>query len=255
MRLKEKISVITGAGSGIGRTTALLFAREGARVVCVDVDEQKVKETVDMINQEKQNALFIQADVSKSEEVQQMAEKCLQTVKQVDILFNNAGCAARQEFEATTEETWSQMIGVNLTGIFLCSKYLLPLIKMAGAGSIINHASIDAFLGNPLVAAYSAAKGGIIPLTHVMAYELAKYNIRVNCLSTGGIMTGLIPPEVHQRLVAVTPMGRMGTPEEVAYAVLFLASDEASYINGATLVIDGGRTGITQGTFGLKVEG
>jgi len=248
MRLKDKISVITGAGSGIGRATALLFAREGARVVCVDVDERKGKETVDMINQEKRNSMFIQADVSKSEEVQRMAEKCRQSVKQVDILFNNAGYAVRQGFEATTEQTWSQMVGVNLTGIFFCSKYLLPLIKMTGAGSIINHASVDALLGNPRLAAYSAAKGGIVPLTHVMAYELAQYNIRVNCLCTGGIMTAMRAPEPNQRLLNGIPLKRLGTPEEVAPAVLFLASDEASYINGATLVIDGGRTAITQST-------
>jgi len=249
MRLKDKISVITGAGSGIGRATALLFAREGARVVCVDINEQKGKETVDMINQEKRNSIFIQADVSKSEEVQRMVEKCRQSVKQVDILFNNAGYAVRQGFEATTEQTWSQMVGINLTGIFFCSKYLLPLIKMARAGSIINHASIDAFLGNPQIAAYSAAKGGIIPLTHVMACELAQYNIRVNCLCTGGIITAMRAREPNQRLLNVIPMRRMGTPEEIAPAVLFLASDEASYITGSTLVIDGGRTAITQGTF------
>ncbi|MFC1983851.1 SDR family NAD(P)-dependent oxidoreductase [Chloroflexota bacterium] len=248
MRLKDKISVITGAGSGIGRATALLFAREGARVVCVDVDEQKGKETVDMINQGKRNSIFIQADVSKSEEVQRMAEECRQSVKQVDILFNNAGYAIHQGFEATTEQSWSQMVGVNLTGIFLCSKYLVPLIKMAKAGSIINHASVDAILGNPRLAAYSAAKGGIVPLTHVMAYDLAQYNIRVNCLCTGGIMTAMRAPEPNQGLLNGIPLKRLGTPEEVAPAVLFLASDEASYINGATLVIDGGRTAITQST-------
>ena len=249
LRLKDKISVITGAGSGIGRTTAILFAREGARVVCVDVDEQKAKETVDMINQEKQNALFIQADVSKSEEVQRMAEECKQRVNKVDILFNNAGRTVHQGFEATTDETWSQMIGVNLTSIFLCSKYLLPLMKMAGAGSIINHASVDAILGNPQIVAYSAAKGGIIPLTHVMAHDLAQYNIRVNCLCSAGIATAMVKPQTVAPRVAVTPLRRMGTPEEVAYPTLFLASDESSYITGATLVIDGGRTAITQGTF------
>jgi len=193
MRLEGKISVITGAGSGIGRATSLLFAREGARVVCVDKDEQKGRETSDMINQEKWDSIFIQADVSRSEEVQRMAKECNQSVKQIDILFNNAGYAARQGFEETTEQAWSQMVGVNLTGTFLCSKYLLPLIKVSQAGSIINHASIDALLGNPWLAAYSAAKGGIVPLTHVMACELAQYNIRVNCLCPGGIFDNQNP--------------------------------------------------------------
>ena len=248
MRLKGKTAVITGAGSGCGRATALLFASEGAKVVCVDIDEQKGKETVLLISNGRKAHIFIQADVSKSEEVQRMAEKCKQSVKKVDILFNNAGYLIRQGFEATTEETWSQVIGINLTGIFLCSKYLLPLIKIAGAGSIINHASIDAFLGNPRLAAYSAAKGGVIPLTHVMAHELAQYNIRVNCLCSGGLSTAMTGPHPEAR-TAVTPLGRIGTPKEVAYATLFLASDEASYITGSSLVIDGGRTAITQGCF------
>lgn len=248
MRLKDKIAVITGVGSGCGRATAILFAREGAQVICVDIDEQKGKETVSAISDGSIEHLFVRADVSKSEEVQRMAGKCKQSVKKVDILFNNAGHSIWQGFEATTEETWFQMLGVNLTGTFLCSKYLLPLMKLAGAGSIVNHASVDAFLGNPQIAAYSAAKGGLVPLTHVMAHDLAKYHIRVNCLCTGGIdtaMTGL----PHDSRVAVTPLKRKGTADEVAHATLFLASDEASFITGASLVVDGGRTVITQGCF------
>ncbi len=253
MRLKGKIAVITGSSSGIGRATTILFAREGALVVCVDVDEKGGRETVETVNQYKQKALFIQTDVSNVEEVQRMAQQCQKSLKQVDILFNNAGYPIWQGFEATTEETWSKMVGTNLTGVFLCSKYLLPLIKVAGGASIINHASIDGLLGNPQVAAYSAAKGGIIPLTHVMAHDLAKYNIRVNCLSTGGIDTAMtdllakVSSEALQKLIAATPMRRMGTPDEVANTVLFLASDESSFVNGSTLVVDGGRAVITQG--------
>jgi NAD(P)-dependent dehydrogenase (short-subunit alcohol dehydrogenase family) len=254
MRLKGKTAVITGSSSGIGRATAILFAREGALVVCVDVDEKGGRETVETINQYKQKALFIQTDVSNVEEVQRMAQRCEKSLKQVDILFNNAGYAIWQGFEATTEDTWSKMVGTNLTGVFLCSKYLLPLIKVAGGGSIINNASIDGLLGNPQVAAYSASKGGIIPLTHVMAHDLAKYNIRVNCLCTGGIDTAItdllakeVSSEALQKLVTATPMKRMGTPDEVANTVLFLASDESSFVNGSTLVVDGGRTAITPG--------
>ena len=139
MRLESKIAVVTGVGSGIGRATALLFAREGAYVVCVDVDERGGKETVDILRRENHEALFIQADVSSSKEVQKMAEICHRSVKKVDVLFNNAGLAIWQGFEATHEQTWAQMLEVNLTSVFLCSKYLLPLIKLAGAGSIINH--------------------------------------------------------------------------------------------------------------------
>ena len=251
MKLKNKIALITGAGSGIGRATALLFAQEAAHVLCVDINDQTGLETVKMLKQGNKRALFIHADVSDSEQVRSMAQKCRQSVTHIDILFNNAGSTIWEGFEATSEETWSKMIGINLTGIFLCSKYLLPLIKLSRAGSIINHASIDAILGNPQLAAYSAAKGGIIPLNHVMAHDLAKYNIRVNCLCTGGIATTLNAPfpELRERLISATPVGRLGKPEEVACAVLFLASDESSYINGTTIVIDGGRTSITPGTF------
>ncbi|MFC1894056.1 SDR family NAD(P)-dependent oxidoreductase [Chloroflexota bacterium] len=251
MRLKDKTAVITGASAGIGRASAMLFAREGAMVLCVDVDEQGGKETVGLVSKSGGNASFIRTDISQSDQVQQMAKKCQESVEKIDILFNNAGRGILRRFEATTEEEWSEMIGVNLTGTFLCSKYLLPLIKKAGAGSIINHASIDALLGNPTVAAYSAAKGGLLPLTHVMAHELAKYNIRVNCICTGGISTGLFPPSIHQNLVDATSLGRMGTPDEAAYVALFLASDESSYVSGANHVIDGGRTVITQGCFSL----
>lgn len=248
MRLKDKVAVITGAGSGIGRAAARLFAAEGARVICVDIDEPTVKETVAMINDKK--ALAIRADVALAEDVRAMVKECERKVKKVDILFNNAGMNAWQSFEDTTEETWARMIGINLTGIFHCAKYLLPLMKKAEAGSIINHASVDGILGNPGIPAYCAAKGGIIPLTHVMAHELAKYNIRVNCLCTGGIATGMTASlkSIYHKRIDVTPLKRIGKPEEVAYAVLFLASDEASFVTGANLVVDGGRTGLTQGT-------
>ncbi len=251
MRLKNKIAVITGAGRGIGRETAVLFAREGARVVCVDIDPDMGRETVDFIDQKNSKHLFIEADVSRSQDVQRMAEECKQAVGRVDVLFCNAGYSIRQDFEATSEDTWAEMIGVNLTGMFLCSKYLLPLIKATGSGSIINHASIDALFGNSRIAAYSAAKGGIIPLTHVMARNLAQHNIRVNCVCSGGITRHRKSPDRRYltRLIGSTPLGRMGKPEEVAYAVLFLASDEASYITGAALVIDGGRTVTTPGTY------
>jgi NAD(P)-dependent dehydrogenase (short-subunit alcohol dehydrogenase family) len=169
----------------------------------------------------------------------------------LDVLFNNAGRTAMQAFEDTSEETWHAMLNLHLTGVFLCSKYLLPLMKKTGGGSIIQHASIDSMLGNPTIAAYSAAKGGLLPLTHVMAHDLARYGIRVNSLSSGAIRTAMSrgKEEASARRVAVTPLKRMGTPEEVARVALFLASDWSSYVNGTNLVVDGGRTGITQGCF------
>ena len=250
-RLKDKTAVITGAASGIGRATALLFAREGARVVCADLDVAGGQQTVKAIGELNGEAMFVRADVSRSDEVRRLAEECERHCAKVDTLFSNAGRAIWQGFEGTTEQTWAEMIDVNLTAAFLCAKHLLPLMKAAGEGSIINHASIDAILGNARIVAYSAAKGGLIPLTHTMARDLAQYNIRVNCICSGGILTALTAPlsDVQRQLTAVTPLRRLGTPEEVAYLALFLASEESSYVNGASIVIDGGRTGITQGTF------
>jgi len=251
MLLKDKIAVITGAASGIGKATAFLFAREGANIICIDINDKLGQETVDLIRQEKLSAHYYHADVANSEQVQTAVRNCEKTFDKVDILFNNAGRTFSQTFEATTEETWAQMLGIHLTGVFLCSKYFLPLMKKAGAGSIINHASIDAFLGNPSIAAYSAAKGGLLPLTHVMAHDLAKNNIRVNCISTGGILTAMSAgKEVASKTrVSVTPLQRMGTPEEVAQVALFFASHYSAFVNGANLVVDGGRTAITQGCY------
>lgn len=249
MLLKDKIAVITGTATGIGQATAILFAREGANVICID--DKPGRETVELIRQEKLDASYYRADVANSEQVQAVARECEKTLGKVDILFNNAGRIVQQAFEATTEETWAEMVDINLTGVFLCSKYFLPLMKKAGSGSIINHASIDAFLGNPSIAAYSAAKGGLIPLTHVMAHDLGKYNIRVNCISTGGVRSAMTIGlgAAYQSRISVTPLQRIGTPEEVAYVALFLASHWSSFVNGANLVVDGGRTTITQGTY------
>ncbi len=249
MLLKDKIAVITGTATGIGRATAIRFAREGAIVVCID--DKAGWETIELIHQEKLDASYYRADVANSEQVQSVVRECEKTLGKVDILFNNAGRILQQAFEATTEETWAEMVDINLTGVFLCSKYFLPLMKKAGSGSIINHASIDAFLGNPSIAAYSAAKGGLIPLTHVMAHDLGKYDIRVNCISTGGVRSAMTIGlgEAYQSRISVTPLQRIGTPEEVAYVALFLASHWSSFVNGANLVVDGGRTTITQGTY------
>ena len=219
------------------------------------IDEKSSDETLALMQQQGLDATCYQADISDSNEVQRVVGECAKRCGKVDILFNNAGRIVRQSFEETTEALWTEMLAVNLTGQFLCSKYFVRLIKKAGSGSIINHASIDAFLGNPAIAAYSAAKGGLIPLTHVMAHDLAKYNIRVNCICSGGITVprNAVPAKpggiAGKARIDVTPLQRAGTPEEVAYAALFLASQWSSFVNGASLVVDGGRTGITQGTY------
>jgi NAD(P)-dependent dehydrogenase (short-subunit alcohol dehydrogenase family) len=252
MLLKDKVAVITGGASGIGRATALLFARQGARVICSDIDDVQGHEVVDAMRREQLDATYVHADVADSGEVQALARECERTHGKVDVLFNNAGRTHMQNFEATTEETWAEMVGIHLTGVFLCSKYLLPLMKKAGSGSIINHASVDSLMGNPTIVAYSAAKGGLLPLTHVMAHDLAKYNIRVNSLSTGGVRTAMSRGKdtANQLRISLTPLQRMGTPEEVASVALFFACEWSSFVNGANLVVDGGRTAITQGCFG-----
>jgi len=253
MLLKDKVAVITGGASGIGRASALLFAQNGAHVVCVDIDDTGGHETIEMIECNQLHADYVHADVTDAAQVQALARECERLRGKVDVLFNNAGRNKMQTFEETTEETWNEMLNVHLTGTFLCSKYLLPLMKNASSGSIINHASVDSSLGNPSIAAYSAAKGGLLPLTHVMAHDLAKYSIRVNSLSSGGIRTAMSMTRSkeagNQARVSLTPLQRMGTPEEVAFAALFFACDWSSFINGANLVVDGGRTAITQGCF------
>lgn len=248
MLLKDKIAVIAGNAYGIGHETARVFTEQGARVFCVDDDAGR--EGATRIRIQDVEAPYRHADVSDAEQVRELVRECEQTLGKVDILFNVAGRALKQSFAETTEAAWAQMLGRNLTACFLCAKHFLPLMQRAGSGSIINHASIDSLFGNPSVAAYSAAKGGVIPLTHVMAHDLAKYDIRVNCISTGGIRSrATASSETDASRLAVTPSQRMGTPADVARVALFLACDWSSYVNGANLVVDGGRTAITQGCY------
>jgi NAD(P)-dependent dehydrogenase (short-subunit alcohol dehydrogenase family) len=239
MLLENKIAVITGNPYGIGRVTAALFEQEGAKVITID-DSREAWHAAGMPH-------FI-ADVTDANAVAAVVSECAKAVDRVDILFNLAGRAIKETFEKTTAATWNQMIARNLSAAFICSQAFLPLLKNAPAGVIINHASIDGFLGNPSLAAYSAAKGGVIPLTHVMAHDLGKYGIRVNSISTGGIRDGGARPEDTSR-VGVTPLRRTGTPHDVAGVALFLASALSSYVNGADIVVDGGRTTITQGCY------
>ena len=236
-----------GDAWGLGHATALLFAREGAQVICID--DNSGMESARTLRIEEVELPYFHADVSDAAQVQNIASACEKTCAKVDILLNVAGRdPIRQSFEKTTQETWNTMISRNLSSAFVCSQAFLPLMKKAGSGSIINHGSIDGFLGNPSIAAYSAAKGGLLPLTHVMAHDLGKYNIRVNCISSSGPRKSAIAVStVDKARVAVTPSGRQGTPRDVAGVVLFLASDAASYVNGSNIVVDGGRTATTHG--------
>jgi len=244
MLLNGKIAVVTGNPYGIGRASAELFAREGGTVICIDDSTDgwvsggdRAPRVPDYI-----------ADVSDARDLGDVVSEVEHLHGRVDILFNLAGRAIRQTFENTTEAVWSEMVRRNLTAAFVSSRQFLPLMKKSNGGVVIHHASIDGFLGNPSVAAYSAGKGGIIPLSHVMAHDLGKYGIRVNCISTGAIRDGVGRPEDAAR-VNVTPLGRTGTPMDVAKVALFLASDLSAYVNGANIVVDGGRTAITQGCY------
>lgn len=249
--LQGKIAVITGAASGIGRATAIIFAQQGAQVFCCDIDDGGGQQTIASIRANGGNAAFHHADVTSTQDLESFTEFCAQRTDRIDILFNNAGRLIRQRVETTTDDDWDAMLAVNLTSVFRCSRRFLTLLKESKTASIINHASIDASFGNPSLAAYSASKGGLIPLTHVMAHDLAQYGIRVNAISSGGIATAMSANReaATARRDALTPLQRSGRPEEVANVALFLASDWSSYVNGTNVIVDGGRTAITQGCF------
>lgn len=243
MRLKGKVALITGAGSGIGRATAILFAREGAKVVVADVNPAGGRETVSIIEKEGGEVAFIVVDVTKSADVKRMVEFTLKKYVRIDVLFNNAGIELYGKYmlEATTEEDWDRILNVNLKGVFLCSKYVVPeMIKQVG-GVIVNNASIDGLYAFPSPnASYCASKGAVVLLSKTMARNYASYNIRVNCICPGPVATGMTNPT--DEMLKQIPIHRIGKPEEIANVVLFLASDESSYMVGSTVVIDGGQT-------------
>ena len=238
-----------------------MFARAGAAIACIDKDIDLGKETVELIQAEGNEAVFVEADLANPESIISMAKSFLKWRENIHVLFNNAGVAKRASFEDISLEEWDEQISVNLTAPFLCCQHLLPGLKSANGASIIHHGSIDGILGNPTLVAYSASKGGIQPLTHVMGYWLAPHGIRVNCINSGalrqskqGIPVRLTPDNIEGLPMSdiqrrATPMGRAGYVEEAADVALYLASDSSSYINGSVITLDGGRTGLTPGTF------
>lgn len=250
MRLENKVALISGGGSGIGRETAILFAKEGASVVVSDINETGGLETVAEIQKNGGTASFIKADVSKAADNEAMVAFAEKQYDKLNIMFNNAGIMHSNDDNAeTTEESiWDLTMNINAKGVFLACKYGIPAIKRAGGGSIINTASFVAILGaaTPQVA-YTASKGAVLALTRELAVIHARENIRVNALCPGPLRTELLmkfldTEEKKQRRLVHIPMGRFGEAKEMAYAALFLASDESSFVTGTDFLVDGGIT-------------
>ncbi len=250
LRLENKTALITGAASGIGRQSALLFARAGARVVIVDLNKEQGKDTVAEIKASGGLAHFVRADVSRSHDCQQMILVAEEAFGALHILFNNAGVMLAEDGDAvvTEEEIWERTLSINLKGVYLGCKWGIPALRRAGGGSVINTASFVALLGaaTPQLA-YTASKGGVLSMTRELAVIHARENIRVNALCPGPLRTELLmkvldTEEKRQRRLVHIPMGRFGEAGEIAKAALFLASDESSYMTGASLAVDGGIT-------------
>jgi NAD(P)-dependent dehydrogenase (short-subunit alcohol dehydrogenase family) len=249
-RLKDKITLITGSGSGIGRSTALLFASEGAIVIVNDLDPAKGNETVADIEQQGGRALFIQADVTDASSVASMVEVVNQAYGRIDVLFNNAGISGVGLLHEIEPEAWDKVMNVNIRGVFLPSKYVLPLMMEQRSGSIINMSSCIAEIGLAKRASYAATKGAVLALTKSMQVDYASYNIRVNALLPGTILTPFVEnylrtsyddPEIAIASLKTRQLsGELGRPEDVANAALFLASDESNFMMGSPLYIDGG---------------
>jgi len=248
-KLDGKVVLITGAASGIGRTTALLFSEEGASLAVADYAPEGGQQTVRMIKEAGGDAIFIETDVSKTADVQRMIKTAMDTYGRIDILHNNAAIQGTLgPVETLTEEDWDSVITINLKSVFLCSKYTIPIMLEQGSGVIVNTASIAGIVGLGIMPAYCASKGGVVQLTKAMALRYAKQNIRVNCLCPGAVETPMLgidvptDPAEREAFMSTRAGGRLIYPEEIARAALYLASDDSSSVIGAVLVVDRGVT-------------
>lgn len=249
-RLEGKVALVTGAGSGIGKATARLFAREGASVVVVGIPEPWITATRDEIAGEGGRAIAIPADVTSAADVESAVRTTVEAFGALDVVFNNAGIGLVSPIEETSMETWERSIAVNLTGVFLGCRYAIPAMRrLGGGGSIINSASTAALTGLPGRSAYAASKGGVIAMTRVLAMECAAQGIRVNSISPGATETEMVqrlyadtgdPEAARREHASRQPIGRLSRPDEIAKAVLYLASDESLTVTGTNLVVDGG---------------
>ena len=242
-KLDGKVALITGAGSGMGRASAVLFAHEGAKVSVVDLTPAGGKQTVQMIKEAGGEGIFIQADVSKADEVRRMVKITAETYGRIDILFNNAGVLGLQAATSDlSEEDWDHILNVNLKSVFLGMKYTIPIMLNQGGGVIINTSSRQGLVVTPNSAAYNVSKAGVIQLTKTTAIEYAAKNIRVNCICPGAIQTPMSEAWIPMLQTDFLLQARVGQPEEIARAALYLASDDSSYVTGHALVVDGGMT-------------
>jgi NAD(P)-dependent dehydrogenase (short-subunit alcohol dehydrogenase family) len=258
MKLKDRVAIVTGAGQGIGEAAATRMADEGAKVVVSDVNEETGNRVAETIRNAGGEATFVRADVSNVDDVKNLINAAKDAYGRLDVLHNNAGVhetnfTAEAQSTELTEEIWDRVVGINLKGTWMCSKYAAPLMAENGAGAIVNAASIGGLVGYPMGGAYGPSKAGVVQLTRVMAIELAPMNIRVNCYAPGNTDTPMVsryydtaPPGeqemIKQQLLGTHLFGRLGTPAEVASLVVFLASDESSMMTGSCVTIDLGTT-------------
>ena len=245
--MQNKVALVTGASSGIGRATALVFAREGAKVVVADLNVVGGQETVQLVKAAGGEAVFVEADVAQAASVEAMVQTALDTYGRLDCAHNNAGVEGVLSRTAEqTEQDWEPVIRINLKGVWLCMKYELPHMLQQGSGAIVNTASGAGLIGVKRMAAYVASKHGVIGLTKTAALEYAKSGVRVNAVCPGVIQTAMVErvsgrrPDVLEKMIAAEPIGRSGQPEEIAESVVWLCSDAASFVTGHAMAVDGG---------------